>query len=544
MNLIVEHFLGIKKAGIKLSDKITLIAGPNGSGKTSMIQALQCLVTGEPIPLPGLKKKDAKALVHNDETSGRALLVSDADTEIGIGWPSCKVGGTKFTCSPYAAGMSLPACIPAKDLTAILGVLPTFQDFESELMLPDQSKVIWTKIQQSGWDQAHAQAMQTGRDLKREWEKLSGENWGVNQAKGWTPADYIEQTEEELQAALKTAQKLYEHAIKAEAIDEKEKQNLQRIANEYDTVLSKIKNLTAEISATSVELTKAQGLLQELPKILNQEQAYECWHCKKLGIIQDGRLIEAPDTKQSQDDIDALRGRQMMQNTKIRTLQEKREELNVSLRETKNRLTQCEAARKKLNEVILDAPPAALSQNDARSEVELCQKRILAYKTKGECDELYELLGYNSIICAVLHPDGLRKQVLAAKLANFNELLAIICETAGWPAVTIDEYLDIRFNQRPYVLLSVGEKFAVNAVLQIALAKMDGSQILIMDGFDVLDSKYRNGLITILDSLPIPTVIGCTFGAESDVPNFEGLGLTYWCENGGVVQISKELVAA
>ena len=47
MHLTVENYRGIKSASITLNPKVTLIAGCVGAGKTSVIEALQCLVTGE-----------------------------------------------------------------------------------------------------------------------------------------------------------------------------------------------------------------------------------------------------------------------------------------------------------------------------------------------------------------------------------------------------------------------------------------------------------------------------------------------------------------
>ena len=77
MKLTIENFLITKRASIQLADagKITLIAGPTGSGKTTILNALRALSTGETMPLEDVtKKKDARILVHDGAKSAAAEL--------------------------------------------------------------------------------------------------------------------------------------------------------------------------------------------------------------------------------------------------------------------------------------------------------------------------------------------------------------------------------------------------------------------------------------------------------------------------------------
>lgn len=541
MKLIVENFRGIKNADIDLSPKVTLIAGRNGAGKTSVIQALQALVTQETIPISKLKKKDAKLLINQDEKSGHAFLGWNGK-ETRVKWPSCVFSGQMFPCSVYAARVVQPAAIQAKDLTSILNVLPTYEDlkgeFPADVGVP--VAVVWKTITKSGWDIAHDQAAEKGRALKREWEKLAGENWGSDKAKGWVPEFFVEKSLEELETGLRTAEKLFEHAVKAQALNEKEREDLQKVAESFDETQKTITSLNSEISNVEVQISKAQALMEQIPKILNKQQAYQCWSCNSFGVIQQDKLVEAPDSEQTEEDIAALRQRIAEQNQNINALTEQRNYLNLYLREARANLTKAEEAKKKLKAVVLDDEPTPLSVEDARAEVELARKRLTAHKIKNECDEICTLLGMNQYIVAVLSPDGLRKQVLSAKLATFNDLLSVVCDIAAWPKIELDEFLDIRFNGRPYVLLSVGEQFAVNTALQLAVAKMDESKMIIIDGIDVLDRYLLNGLMAILDNIPIPSVVGCKFNNIEDVPDLGSLGIAYWCESGMVTRIERK----
>jgi hypothetical protein len=124
-------------------------------------------------------------------------------------------------------------------------------------------------------------------------------------------------------------------------------------------------------------------------------------------------------------------------------------------------------------------------------------------------------------------------------------LLTNICRTAEWPHIILDEYLYIRLDGQPYALLSESEKFLANAALQIAIAQVDGSEIIIVDGIDVLvDRSLRNGLVSVLLGLAVPVIVGCAFNSESEVPDLGDFGgIAYWCENGTARMMHQKVAA-
>lgn len=568
MELTVQNFRGISNATMPLHPKMTLIGGQVGAGKTSMIQALQALLTDQAIPIEGMKKKDAKALVRKGAKSGYASLTwknkqSEADNQpvqlpesskAEVYWPKLEKTGDQFLCSPYAAGILTPAKVSPKELTQIIGVLPTKEDFltEQDMMKTvygisdEQIEKLWSNIQKSGWDVEQSRIEEIGRGLKRDWEKLAGQNWGVNIAKEFKPEHYVDQTPAELDLALKTAEKIYEHTIKSQAIDEKVKEELQKLETKLNdgSVQKLIDISTQELEGVNAELSKAQALMKELPAIVNDQQAYECdkshGGCGMLGVIKDGKLQQAPDPNKAKEDASALRARVAEQGKIIQELQEKRDTIVLSIRECKSLLVRCEDAKKQLNQVVLDAPAPGVSIEDAKAEVELSRKRIAAYKICAECHEIKDLLFGNEFLSGWLSPAGVRRQVLVQKLATFNELLSIICETAGWPEVKLDDDLEIRFNDFPYVLISTGQQFAVNVVLQIAITRLDGSQIIVIDGIQVL-GDLEDGLLNMLANFPIPSVLGYTYKQPNELRQLNDHGKSYWVAE---ERQAKQLVGA
>lgn len=550
MELTVEGLRGIlQSTTVELSDKITLFTGPNGSGKSSMLQALQTLVTREKMPVPDLKQKDAALIVNDQTKTAKAALKYEGGT-IDIKWPSCKMSGPEFNCSVYAAGWALPVNIPPKHLTAIIGVLPSREDFDAEvagmehLDLPADD--VWNKIATDGWDNTHAYAVETGKNLKRDWERMAGTSWLPANASNWVPEHWTGKPIEELEQAERTAQKLFEHAMKSQGVSEKERADLQILADDFykGVPQQKINELNAELNTVNTQLSKAQAALEAIPRAVNPGHAYECWNCKAMGVIKDGALIQAPDVKVATEDAQACKQRIDEQGILIGMLQENRDSITLKLKEARIIADRSEQAHKRVNTLGVDPEPD-ISADDARAELQLCQQRIQAHKVKIECDETAAALHVNTYLQAVLCPEGLRKIVAGTKLESFNGLLASICEQAEWPLIQLDEFLDVRFNNRPYVLASPGEKFAVNACLQIAIATLDKSELLIIDGVDLLDDVLRYGLITVLDNLQIPSVIGCKFTTEDQAPDLaeHGLGLTYWCGSSTVKPVRAKAVA-
>lgn len=73
MDVRIRDFRGIEHADIRLSG-LTLIAGSNGAGKTSIAQAVAAVLTGQTVPIKGLRKADAGALVRYGAAGAEVTL--------------------------------------------------------------------------------------------------------------------------------------------------------------------------------------------------------------------------------------------------------------------------------------------------------------------------------------------------------------------------------------------------------------------------------------------------------------------------------------
>jgi hypothetical protein len=146
---------------------------------------------------------------------------------------------------------------------------------------------------------------------------------------------------------------------------------------------------------------------------------------------------------------------------------------------------------------------------------------------------LHEKILQNAKISAVLAGDGLRLTKLMAALAGFNAVLSEVCAAAGWDTVSIRENMGVFYGAWPYALSSKSRKYRCRVALQLAIAKADGSPIVIIDEADILDDVGRNGLFGMLSGMSEKMfLVGMTMKPEA-VPNLSGIGgVAYYIENG------------
>jgi len=257
-----------------------------------------------------------------------------------------------------------------------------------------------------------------------------------------------------------------------------------------------------------------------------------CPHCGKPlsisgGKIKIGGTITPEMEKKSETDYKEYQTKIAEINGKIQTIGEGIVSANAGLK------FQTEAAEKL-------ALPRTVTRDVAEIEAEISvieneNAMIAAVKNATELQKKIEKL---EKIVVVLKPEGLRKTMLTSGLDTFNKSAADICKKANWLAVGLTENLDILYGKRDYRLLSESEKFRVRATLQIVCAGLDGSEMIVIDGADILDSKGRNGLFAVLNYIAIGTCVFMT------LPEAEMLAMpdkmakigakTYMIENGGL----------
>ncbi|KKK62946.1 hypothetical protein LCGC14_2999260, partial [marine sediment metagenome] len=144
--------------------------------------------------------------------------------------------------------------------------------------------------------------------------------------------------------------------------------------------------------------------------------------------------------------------------------------------------------------------------------------------------------GRNQALVAILAPDGLRRIKLRNAVKQFNEKLAELASAASWGAVEITADLAVTYSGMGWRLCSKSGRYRGRAMFQLACASIDGSDLVILDGADILDTVGRRGLFRLLREFNKPALVCMTIAERDDVPSLaaKNYGQSYWLENSTV----------
>ena len=164
-------------------------------------------------------------------------------------------------------------------------------------------------------------------------------------------------------------------------------------------------------------------------------------------------------------------------------------------------------------------------------------------KTKKAAAAHADVMAWDALGDA-LSPDGLPATLLARALDPLNERLLQSSGDAAWPQVVVHSDMRITAALRDYRLLSVSERWRVDAMIAEAISHLSGMRLLVLDGFDVLEPAARGDLIGWLDVLVEQNELDTAllFGTLKEPPKGlpESIGV-HWIKNGRVVgELLKE----
>lgn len=551
MRVEIRNIAAIKSADIDLTG-IVFTTGENEAGKSTLCRTVACLMTGVTLPLD-MKKGAAGALVRHGTPEGKAVLIVEGG-RIGLTYPKAEriSEGVVPRASLVAAGLLSVADLPDKErsniLSDLLGTAPEIEDLKRSLKAAgygDAAVVkIWENLAKSGWDAIYAKAVKHGHELKGEWRGLTGENYGSDKAPTWFPAGITEAagtgvTLDMLNAAVNDARQSVENAVGTAAVDAKSIADLRTLSDRHGDLEKALSAAERAEDAAGGALETAREALAKLPAA-ETDDGMPCPHC--------GELIKVNQAKPAITKLE--------KGTKRKITDSELKKRREALVDAQGAINQCERALTTAQEATktaraqVDASCAAAAtladmatktggdaQGDdavarARSELVTAEARLL----KAQADHKHVSITKNQNIIDILAPEGLRKRKTAEALGKFNVTLAELSTAAGWPEVMLTDDLTLAYRGAPAREPYVSESAAMRAriVLQVALAKRDESDIVIIDRGDRLDNKGREGLVTLLKAVGIRALVGMTYSSPSKAPDLAayGLGTTYWIADG------------
>lgn len=564
MKAYVENFRGLQKAEIEIAP-IALLAGKNGAGKSSLALAVAAAATGYAIPYAKLAKKDCGIMVKAGEKASQAILESATGSST-VSWPKADVvlSGNPVSISTIAAGLvditiKKPEEI-ADYLTKALKALPTLEDlaaaFEALGLKKADAETEWVFIQKNGWDAAHTRAKEQGARLKGAWEQIAGERYGSDKAARWLPDGLPNGnlTQEELEDAVGEATvKVNDTIIKA-AVSGAEREKLQEEADQIGDITKKVEIAKAELEELLEEQKKVHEEFANTPDP-NQTESYECPHCEGAIHISTSGGIPASGKKFALTKVEAIDPKKLKA---LRTAHAKAcgEKENVDgrvkvasdkVRWLEQDLVKAEAAKKKLETLGDEVAGDPAAAEAAKQELAKANAALASFKKWQEASAKAKQITQMVNFVELLAPDGIRQKKLTETLGAFNSVyLQPLCHGLGCKLIAVQPDMSLRMGATPFQMLSASEQFRVKTVLQVALAKLEKSAIVIIDGADILDQAGRGGLLNMLLEAEMPAIICMTVNGPDKVPNLAeaGCGVTYWIEKGMCAPVAAKVKEA
>lgn len=548
-----QNILGIVAASVAISTPVTLFAGPNGQGKTSIAEAVRMALGGD-IEARGVHlKKDLQALVHESAKSGSVEVTLDGGLTTFALVPSGKATPadvyTPHRALPFVLEPHRFAGLDANErrsmLFNLMGLRITPEEVIKRLEARgvDKTKALRVgPLMKAGFDAACTEAKRKATEAKGAWRAITGETYGAVKAETWAapaPAHDAAAAKElatELQHADVALEQWQQAIGKAQAEEQRRAalRNKLPVLNEQAGKLERIQNKLAadesglaeweqRLQATAAEAGQGQrvGLVHELGSAL----AYCLSRITVTAPVErDPAEDHAFDTLEAYEREHGQIGAAGNPEAQAK-LPEVRKSRDLMASAVQNGKRDLEAAKKAQDEAkaieeelaeVFDAAGLAEARTQAEqlkaTRAELVKKLDVIKAQKAAADaaekKTTEAAAHHADVVAwdkiadALAPDGIPGDLLAEALTPFNERLTQSANDAEWLRVGINADMSITtMDGRPYKLLSESEKWRADAMLAEAISHLSGLKLLVLDRFDVLDLKGRADLLAWLEIL-------------------------------------------
>lgn len=570
-----SNFLGARAVDVKLAKPVTLFAGKNYAGKSSVQEAVRMALTGESVRVA--LKKDFGALITEGQDAGY-VTVEWAGGEASIVLPK----GDRHLAGDQISG-ALPWVLDAQRfasmadndrhafLFGLMGLKTDGAIVKDRLIARgcDAKKIEQiAPFLRAGFEAAQKEAQGKARDGKASWKTATGgETYGAVKAATWKAAKPEASARNGLTGlkAMHGALAAVEAELEAETIKlgaaaDREKKareqagrlaELRETAGKFARIQDKLNKDEAELKtwAAKVEDTraKAAGVSKKPPT----------FSCPCCGVVLTHRLADGAAIK-------FVEPEQQADPEAIAALPEHERALKLfenSVANGKRDLAAAETAARTLAEIEAEGAEAVSGDAEAlRVRVDGLKQRRTIHQTEiraledarsqaTDADKRTEAAaGHHATVQAwdmiadALAPDGIPSEMLAEALGPINDRLSVQAGEAQWPAVAVGKDMDVTYGGRAYALLSESEKWRADAMIAEAVSCLSGVRLLVLDRFDCLDLQGREDALYWLDELAAADQIDSAliFGTLKSLPaqlpeSIQGV----WIENGTAGQIKE-----
>jgi Predicted ATPases len=556
-NISVEHVLGVRRIQQELTTPVTLFAGGNRVGKSSLVEAIR-MAFGEPPERVALKK-EYSALVHEGRRAGKVVIDIGDGRCAGITLPDGKRSPEDWPAAlPFVLepGRFARADADARrtflyDLTGCHVAGPAVRKLLAERGCDDSKVEQVMPMLRNGFPAAADFAKSQARDAKADWKAVTGDAYGTSKADTWKAEVPAVDTARLAAVGLEIDSldgRIAEHAAAVGAMEarlqayqrwEAGRSELAARAGRLSAAQAKLDVDLAELAAWDKRVEELQaragagpreGLVHDLANALgaflrltDDSQGVVGYHLNgdtaswdefdelnaaaealKAYEAQYGPLdATVGDPKAAAELPRAIQARDLMK----RSVENDRRDVDAAraaaerLKEDQPEAVQTcdvDAARQELAE--LRALRKELEAERQRLDAQAAVARQAEQKTQRAAEHHAAVLAWLALADA-LSPDGIPGELLIQALDPINNRLRHSATMTGWMQVRISADMAITAAGRPYALLSESEKWRADAMLAEAIAHLSGLRLIVLDRMDVLEIRARGELLGWLDGL-------------------------------------------
>jgi len=580
----VDNFLGAHHIDARLTTPVTLFAGPNGAAKSSIGEAVRMAITGETVRVK--LKKEYPALVTDGATAGGALVTIDDDRTYAFNVPVGKVTADDGLPTGGAVGVALNgqqfSAMSADDrrtfLFVLAGVRAKADDVKARMLVRkcDPAKIEATlPLLRTGFPDACDFAKKKATESKGSWRTVTGEAYGSVKAESWAASDPDELEGEApaaddlaaLDADIATAnQKVGEVAAQVRARTE--------AANKRAALAEKAGRVPRATEALDYARTE---LADYEPKVVAMRERAS--GTGRVGLVHD-MAVWIGVQKRTGDDANNKQAAQLLdrytdEHGELPKAGAVDHEAVASLPEFERGLEVMQNAVKNLERDLVEVI-AAQAQFDALTDPDFeeplpdlevlqagltklkadraaLQGRIsiaaghaaaveAAKKKTADAAKHHADVAAWTVVADALAPDGIPGELLKEALKPVNAGLMEEAGATDWKPVSISSDMDICAAGRPYTLLSESEKWRVDAMIAVVVARVSGLKILMLDRVDVLDMPGRGTLLGWVHGLVTAGHIetALLFATLKALPaKLYPTMAAHWVQNGEIVELRE-----
>ncbi len=550
----IKNFIGVRLVSVNFDTPIQLFAGKNGSGKSSLQEAIRMAMLGTSERV--IHKKDYIKLV----TEGQKVGVSTVDTTQGSGVITIPKGTHNSTLDvnpalQYVLDPSRFAMLGEKErrafLFGVMGISMSPKEIEKRLLAKELNpeKIELTRpLLRGGFEAARQDTEKNATASKGAWKATTGEAYGEIKAVGWEapiPETNVDETTlEQTQSALEQAEKTLGEAqqklgvLQGQASSPISEAQLKILTEQAGT----LKEIEANLEFYRNEENEWNRGITALEA--SKGEACECPSCNASLFFHEGTLkvrdAEQKDDTDKAEEIAGYKKSRDQTSGAIKQLEESRskalfaqEQLDQISKEKDS-----DSNKEQLEQAEKEVSTALAAKKTEQKNLDFIRESLRAVeeaqkKTTDAASHHQDVVEWTAIAEA-LSPNGIPGDILAEALKPFNEILTENSTLAEWEKVTIADDMNLLFGGRVYGLLCESEKWRVDTQIALAIAQTSGLNLVMLDRVDVLDLPNRIQLVKMLNTLArsnkLESAILC--GTFKEKPKVPPEITAYWLENG------------